>query len=63
VALRRIETHTVTDFQAYAGIICKLTNCPELSGVVQVENDAVVALTLKIPGLNFDHYFDHPFAL
>jgi hypothetical protein len=39
----------VTDFQAYTGIICKLTNCPELSGVVQVENDAVVALTLKIP--------------
>jgi hypothetical protein len=51
----------VMDFQAYAGIICKLTNCPELSGVVQVENDAVVALTLKIPGLNCDHYFDHPF--
>jgi hypothetical protein len=53
----------VTDFQAYTGIICKLTNCPELSGVVQVENDAVVALTLKIPGLNFDPYFDHPFSL
>jgi hypothetical protein len=51
------------DFQAYTGILCKLTNCPELSGVVQVENDAVVALTLKIPGLSFDPCFDHPFSL
>ncbi len=30
---------------------------------MQVENDAVVALTLKIPGSNFDHYFDHPFSI
>jgi hypothetical protein len=48
------------DLQAYTGIICKLTNCPELSGVVQVENDACgAAETGEWEDVNIEKPADH----